>query len=141
MVSVELTPSPTPRPAAGTSAADLEDPEARRKRDTVQQDAGSDDDDTDDEDEDDTLGADDDSAQSVDALEEQFHYLEEEVATLVADVHDLALYTKLNITGFMKILKVRLPAHLCIVMPLSTACPYQKHDVRCLAASTHCIPL
>ncbi|TFY73868.1 hypothetical protein EWM64_g10144, partial [Hericium alpestre] len=31
--------------------------------------------------------------------------LEEEVATLVADVHDLALYTKLNITGFMKILK------------------------------------
>jgi SPX domain protein involved in polyphosphate accumulation len=29
------------------------------------------------------------------------------VATLVADVHDLALFTKLNITGFMKILKVR----------------------------------
>jgi hypothetical protein len=47
--------------------------------------------------------------QSIDALEEQFHLLEEEVATLVADVHDLALYTKLNITGFMKILKVRHP--------------------------------
>lgn len=46
-------------------------------------------------------------AQSVDGMEEQFHLLEEEVATLVADVHDLALYTKLNITGFMKILKVR----------------------------------
>lgn len=43
---------------------------------------------------------------SVDALEDQFLSLEEEVATLVADVHDLALYTKLNITGFMKILKV-----------------------------------
>jgi SPX domain protein involved in polyphosphate accumulation len=38
-------------------------------------------------------------------LEERFHGLEEDVAILVADVHDLALYTKLNITGFMKILK------------------------------------
>ncbi|KNZ81814.1 Vacuolar transporter chaperone 4 [Termitomyces sp. J132] len=36
---------------------------------------------------------------------DHFHGLEEEVANLVADVHDLALYTKLNITGFMKILK------------------------------------
>jgi SPX domain protein involved in polyphosphate accumulation len=44
--------------------------------------------------------------ESFDALEERYHDLEEEVATLVADVHDLALYTKLNITGFMKILKV-----------------------------------
>lgn len=40
-------------------------------------------------------------------IEEHFHLLEEEVANLVADVHDLALYTKLNVTGFMKILKVR----------------------------------
>ncbi|KAG5646965.1 hypothetical protein DXG03_001688 [Asterophora parasitica] len=56
-------------------------------------DAGSDDDLTDDEDE------------SYDELEDRFHGLEEEVANLVADVHDLALYTKLNITGFMKILK------------------------------------
>lgn len=47
-------------------------------------------------------------AESFDALEERFHGLEEEVANLVADVHDLALYTKLNITGFMKILKVRM---------------------------------
>lgn len=46
------------------------------------------------------------SGQSYDAFEDRFHGLEEEVATLVADVHDLALYTKLNITGFMKILKV-----------------------------------
>jgi SPX domain protein involved in polyphosphate accumulation len=47
-----------------------------------------------------------DDDESLDALEDRFHDLEEEVATLVADVHDLALYTKLNITGFMKILKV-----------------------------------
>jgi hypothetical protein len=41
-------------------------------------DEGSDDDD---EDEDDTV--------SIDALESRFHSLEEEVANLVADVHDL----------------------------------------------------
>ncbi|KAJ3493386.1 hypothetical protein NLJ89_g11032 [Agrocybe chaxingu] len=58
---------------------------------------GGSDDDLDDEDEN--------SDESYDALEERFHGLEEEVAVLVADVHDLALYTKLNITGFMKILK------------------------------------
>ena len=50
---------------------------------------------------------DDDSVKSADEIEEQFRELEEEVATLVADVHDLALYTKLNFTGFMKIVKVR----------------------------------
>ncbi|KAG8895923.1 vacuolar transporter chaperone, partial [Tulasnella sp. 403] len=52
-------------------------------------------------------GSDDDDsdAQSIDAVEESFRELEEEVATLVADVHDLALYTKLNFTGFMKIVK------------------------------------
>lgn len=48
------------------------------------------------------------SGDSYDDLEDLFHTLEVEVATLVADVHDLALYTKLNITGFLKILKVRL---------------------------------
>ncbi|KAG5716904.1 Vacuolar transporter chaperone 4 [Termitomyces sp. T112] len=47
----------------------------------------------------------DDEGDSFDELEDHFHGLEEEVANLVADVHDLALYTKLNITGFMKILK------------------------------------
>ena len=60
-----------------------------------QGDGGSDDDDDD--------GA---SVHSIDAMEEKFRELEEEVATLVADVHDLALYTKLNFTGFMKIVKV-----------------------------------
>ena len=73
------------------------DTEAQERRDSVTQDAGSDDD----------LSDDESDAMSVDALEDQFALLEEEVANLVADVHDLALYTKLNITGFMKILKVR----------------------------------
>ncbi|EKM58443.1 uncharacterized protein PHACADRAFT_252767 [Phanerochaete carnosa HHB-10118-sp] len=75
----------------------ITDTEAQQRRHSVSQDAGSDDD-TEDE-------LDTDDLQSVDALEDQFLLLEEEVATLVADVHDLALYTKLNITGFMKILK------------------------------------
>ncbi|KAI6042557.1 SPX-domain-containing protein [Pisolithus marmoratus] len=46
-----------------------------------------------------------DETDSYEELEDLFHGLEENVATLVADVHDLALYTKLNITGFLKILK------------------------------------
>ncbi|KAK0235925.1 VTC domain-containing protein [Armillaria nabsnona] len=77
-------------------SAQRPDPEAQQ-RESYEEDGGSDDDDetneelTDDE--------------SYDALENRFHGLEEEVANLVADVHDLALYTKLNITGFMKILK------------------------------------
>lgn len=75
------------------------DPESQQ-HDSYGPDPGSDDDDSEDEHE----GSD---PESFDALEERFHGLEEEVATLVADVHDLALYTKLNITGFMKILKVR----------------------------------
>jgi SPX domain protein involved in polyphosphate accumulation len=62
---------------------------------------------------DDDLMDDEDSDESYDALEDRFHGLEEEVATLVADVHDLALHTKLNITGFMKILKVSFSAHIC----------------------------
>ncbi|KAI0649460.1 SPX-domain-containing protein [Trametes meyenii] len=82
--------------ANGNGNAGHADPEAQQ-REGLTQDAGSDDDDDDIEDDDDAL--------SVDALEDQFILLEEEVATLVADVHDLALYTKLNITGFMKILK------------------------------------
>ncbi len=43
-------------------------------------------------------------------FDEEFKDLEEEVATIVADVHDLALYTKLNFTGFVKIVKVSLTA-------------------------------
>ena len=122
LVSEELIISPSTSTLSSTrrhvlepSVPDREDPEASRKRDTLHQDGGSDDDDTDDEDERATL-TDEGSLQSIDALEEQFHFLEEEVATLVADVHDLALYTKLNITGFMKILKVRHP--IISVQPL-----------------------
>lgn len=69
----------------------------QRHRDEYGHDGGSEDDLTDEED---NL-----TDESYDALEERFHGLEEAVAVLVADVHDLALYTKLNITGFMKILK------------------------------------
>nr|ODN99815.1 vacuolar transporter chaperone 4 [Cryptococcus depauperatus CBS 7855] len=56
---------------------------------------------------DDDAGSDDDDSTvvSVDAIEERFRELEEEVAILVADVHDLALFTKLNFTGFIKIVK------------------------------------
>jgi hypothetical protein len=73
------------------------DPESLRPRTSdYGPDEGSDD-------EDDLEG----SGDSYDELEDLFHGLEVEVATLVADVHDLALYTKLNITGFLKILKVR----------------------------------
>ncbi|KAF8656227.1 hypothetical protein AX16_002663 [Volvariella volvacea WC 439] len=82
-------PSPQPSPV---------DPE-NQQRTQYALDEGSDDDLSDDGD------AASHSEDSLDALEERFHALEEEVATLVADVHDLALYTKLNITGFMKILK------------------------------------
>ncbi|KAJ9118305.1 hypothetical protein QFC22_004216 [Naganishia vaughanmartiniae] len=48
---------------------------------------------------------DDDGTRSEASYDETFKDMEEEVATLVADVHDLALYTKLNFTGFMKIVK------------------------------------
>lgn len=87
--------------APSSSSSINGDPESQHppSTDPHAQDAGSDDDLTDDEGESD--------AESFDALEDRFHGLEEEVAVLVADVHDLALYTKLNITGFMKILKVR----------------------------------
>ena len=83
------------------------DVEEQRRHDTHAQDGGSDDDlDSDDEE-----ASDDRSGRSIETFEEQFRWLEEQVAVLVADVHDLALYTKLNLTGFMKILKVCLHIH------------------------------
>lgn len=85
-----------------TTPGDVE----RNIRDRRDDDAGSDDDDDDDDDEDVS------SDMLIDTIEERFRELEEEVAVLVADVHDLALFTKLNFTGFIKIVK--------------------KHDVRCL---------
>jgi hypothetical protein len=75
--------------------------EEQRRTVTHAQDGGSDDDlDSEDDERDDT------SRRSSETFEEQFNRLEEQVAVLVADVHDLALYSKLNLTGFMKILKV-----------------------------------
>ena len=68
----------------------------RNVRDHRDDDGGSDDDDDED-------GSD--SGMSLDEVEERFRELEDEVATLVADVHDLALFTKLNFTGFIKIVK------------------------------------
>ena len=79
--------------------------ERQHQHDHRDDDAGSDDDDDDDD------GASTGSAMSVGSLEERFRELEEEVAILVADVHDLSLFTKLNFTGFIKIVK--------------------KHDVSC----------
>ncbi|RKP29779.1 Vtc4 polyphosphate synthetase, partial [Metschnikowia bicuspidata] len=38
-------------------------------------------------------------------LEQDFHELEEELSDIIADVHDLAKFTRLNYTGFQKILK------------------------------------
>ncbi|KAL5504153.1 VTC4 [Sanghuangporus vaninii] len=78
----------------------MNDIEGQRRRvdaDEVGSDDGSDEDSGDDDDRE--------SGKSSDTFEEQFRWLEEEVATLVADVHDLTLYSKLNLTGFMKILK------------------------------------
>lgn len=62
---------------------------------------------------------------SFEDIEEHFHLLEEEVANLVADVHDLALYTKLNVTGFMKILKVRPPLQVKFLRVLNETNSHQ----------------
>ncbi|TIA87209.1 hypothetical protein E3P99_03315 [Wallemia hederae] len=48
---------------------------------------------------------DDSSGYDLTRFEERFKELEEDLAVLVADVHDLANYTKLNYTGFIKIVK------------------------------------
>ena len=55
----------------------------------------------------DDAGSDDelDSDGDEDPLEERFQELEEQLAVVIADVHDLALFTKLNYTGFLKIVK------------------------------------
>jgi hypothetical protein len=74
------------------------------------QDGGSDDEDDDDD------GA---SGMSEGSIEERFRELEEEVSVLVADVHDLALFTKLNFTGFVKIVKKHDVSALCPYIALS----------------------
>ena len=50
---------------------------------------------------------------------------------LVADVHDLALHAKLNITGFMKILKVMFFWYIyCSFLKFLFSLSSKKHDVR-----------
>lgn len=78
--------------ANGRTPGDVE----RNVEDHRDHDGGSDDEDDD---------GDSDSGMSNGSIEERFRELEEEVAVLVADVHDLALFTKLNFTGFVKIVK------------------------------------
>ena len=56
------------------------------------------------DDEDDALS---DAAMSEGSYDERFAALEEESRGLVSDVHELAQFTKLNFTGFIKIVKVR----------------------------------
>jgi SPX domain protein involved in polyphosphate accumulation len=56
----------------------------------------------------DDVGSDDEfdsDTEDADAYEERFLELEERLAVIIADVHDLALFTKLNYTGFHKIVK------------------------------------
>ncbi|KAJ1021749.1 hypothetical protein NDA13_005363 [Ustilago tritici] len=89
------------RPSSRAGSDTEGDDDSRRKRRSIcpdrnllyaAHDAGSDDDfDTDTED--------------SDAFEERFLELEERLAIIIADVHDLALFTKLNYTGFHKIVK------------------------------------
>jgi SPX domain protein involved in polyphosphate accumulation len=45
------------------------------------------------------------AGQAVDAVEEDFDLLEEDLSDIIADVHDLAKFTQLNYTGFQKIIK------------------------------------
>ena len=81
-----------------------DDPESQQSKFHIAGSRGEGDDDGSDDDEgsDDDAGSDGGSdAGSVDAVEERFRALEEDVAILVADVHDLALFTKLNYTSVL----------------------------------------
>lgn len=100
LVQEDLSDERRRRSKQSSLSVDVDIERQQETDDAYAHDGGSDDDLSD--------GAGDDSDESYDALEARFHGLEEEVAILVADVHDLALYTKLNVTGFMKILKVTL---------------------------------
>ncbi|KAJ7126776.1 VTC domain-containing protein [Mycena epipterygia] len=126
LVTEEGAESPSRRRERPRSSAD---PETQLRDDHYALDGGSDDDSDNDSDEDiSSMGA-----ESFDALEARFHDLEEEVANLVADVHDLALYTKLNITGFMKILKkhdkqTNLPLKPTFVQDYLEKRPFYKYN-------------
>ncbi|EST06826.1 VTC domain protein [Kalmanozyma brasiliensis GHG001] len=99
--STSLPSRANSRPASHAGSEAEGDDDAPRRRRSIgpdgnalyaAHDAGSDDEfDTDTED--------------SDAFEERFLELEERLAIIIADVHDLALFTKLNYTGFHKIVK------------------------------------
>ncbi|KAJ7592929.1 SPX-domain-containing protein [Mycena floridula] len=116
LVSEDSYPSPTHQRHSSV------DPESQLTE-ADEADGSSDDDDSEDESD----------VESYDALVDRFHVLEEEVANLVADVHDLALYTKLNITGFMKILKkhdkqTNLPLKPTFVQDYLEKRPFYKYN-------------
>ncbi|KAJ7476038.1 VTC domain-containing protein [Mycena latifolia] len=125
----EYGPESSSRRREQRPQASSADPETQLRDDNYGLDGGSDDDSDTDSDEDiSSMGA-----ESFDALEARFHGLEEEVANLVADVHDLALYTKLNITGFMKILKkhdkqTNLPLKPTFVQDYLEKRPFYKYN-------------
>jgi len=122
-VAEELAES-SPNNNSSSSSPTRDTEGQQEQRDEFAQDEGSDDDLSDDEGKS--------SNESYDALEERFHGLEEEVAILVADVHDLALYTKLNITGFMKILKVGILFSLrARFFLISSSSPFCSSETRC----------
>lgn len=109
-------------PSSPTHSSDPESHQARPS--DYGPDEGSDDDDDMEDD------------QSDASLEDLFHGLEEEVATLVADVHDLALYTKLNITGFLKILKVHHSSPSFYFTPLTFSLSRNMMYVFCISSLT-----
>jgi SPX domain protein involved in polyphosphate accumulation len=86
-------------------------------------DGGSDDED---------MGDDESEGLSESGIEERFRELEEEVAILVADVHDLALFTKLNFTGFVKIVKKH-----DVSDSIRDPCPLTSPETHRLVAQTH----
>ncbi len=59
--------------------------------------------------------------------DERFQRLEDESMDLVYDVHSLAMYTKLNFTGFIKIVKAS-GENLCHKSTLADSSVKQKHD-------------
>ncbi|KAJ7170911.1 VTC domain-containing protein [Mycena crocata] len=128
LVAEDAEYGPETRPRRRERHRSSADPESQLRDDNYGLDGGSDDSDTDSDEDISSMGA-----ESLDALEERFHGLEEEVANLVADVHDLALYTKLNITGFMKILKkhdkqTNLPLKPTFVQDYLEKRPFYKYN-------------
>lgn len=85
---------------------------------------------------------DDDMSMTEESYDEQFAQLEEESRMLVSDVHELAQFTKLNFTGFIKIVKVGVKV-LLEIRDWTLTTTYlvdieQKHDVSITTPATTC---